>query len=62
MPFRRYRAWMRMRAAIAEIAAGSNLRRNAHAADFCDQAHFNKDFRQDSWRRAPSMALFRVRM
>lgn len=61
VPFRRYRAWMRMRTAIAEIAAGSNFTEAAHAAGFCDQAHFNKDFRR-TFGAAPSISLFRVRM
>lgn len=61
VPFRRYRAWMRMRAAIAEIAAGSSFTQAAHAAGFCDQAHFNKDFRR-TFGAAPSISLFRVRI
>lgn len=46
VPFRRYRAWQRMRAAIAEIVAGSSFTRAAHAAGFADQAHFAHDFRR----------------
>ncbi len=61
VPFRRYRAWMRMRAAIAEIAAGSSFTQAAHAAGFFDQAHFNRDFRR-TFGAAPSISLFRVRM
>lgn len=61
VPFRRYRAWMRMRAAIGEIAAGSNFTEAAHAAGFCDQAHFNKDFRR-TFGAAPSVSLFGVRI
>jgi AraC-like DNA-binding protein len=45
VPFRRYRAWARMRAAIAEIVAGANFTTAAHAAGFFDQAHFAHDFR-----------------
>lgn len=61
VPFRRYRAWMRMRAAIAEIAAGSRFTQAAHAAGFCDQAHFNNDFRR-TFGAAPSRSLFGIRM
>ena len=46
VPFRRYRAWCRMRAAISEAASGSNLTVAAHAAGFADQAHFSRAFRQ----------------
>ncbi|QJP14120.1 helix-turn-helix transcriptional regulator [Starkeya sp. ORNL1] len=61
VPFRRYRAWMRMRAAIAEIAAGSSFTQAAHAAGFFDQAHFNRDFRR-TFGAVPSISLYRVRM
>lgn len=46
VPFRRYRAWQRMRGAIAEIVRGSSFGRAAHAAGFADQAHFGHDFRR----------------
>ncbi|WP_238179900.1 helix-turn-helix domain-containing protein [Methylobacterium oxalidis] len=46
VPVRRYRAWLRMRAAIAEIVAGSNFTAAAHAAGFADQPHFAHDFRR----------------
>jgi AraC-like DNA-binding protein len=46
VPFRRYRAWTRMRRAIAEIADGANFTTAAHAAGFADQAHFAHDFRR----------------
>ncbi len=46
VPFRRYRAWHRMRAALREIVSGSNFTRAAHAAGFFDQAHFAHDFRR----------------
>ena len=46
MPFRRYRVWHRLRAAIREVAQGSNLTAAAHAAGFADQAHFTREFRR----------------
>lgn len=46
VPFRRYRAWQRMRAAIAEIVQGHSFTRSAHQAGFADQAHFAHDFRR----------------
>ncbi len=46
VPYRRYRAWIRMREAIREIVKGSNFTTAAHAAGFADQAHFAHDFRR----------------
>lgn len=46
VPFRRYRAWARMRRAIAEIVAGANFTTAAHATGFADQPHFARDFRR----------------
>ncbi len=46
VPFRRYRAWHRLRAAIREAAGGSSLTTAAHAAGFADQAHFTREFRR----------------
>jgi len=46
VPVRRYRAWLRMRRAIATIIAGANFTGAAHAAGFADQAHFANDFRR----------------
>ncbi len=46
VPFRRYRVWHRLRAAIREAAQGSNLTTAAHAAGFADQAHFTREFRR----------------
>lgn len=46
VPYRRYRAWMRMRRAIDAVIAGSNFTAAAHAAGFADQAHMAHDFRR----------------
>ncbi len=46
VPFRRYRAWHRLRAAIREVLQGSSYTAAAHAAGFADQAHFARDFRR----------------
>lgn len=46
VPFRRYRAWLRMRRAIGEIVAGANFTAASHAAGFADQAHLAHDFRR----------------
>lgn len=46
VPYRRYRAWQRMLAAIREIVAGANFTQAAHAAGYSDQAHFAHDFRR----------------
>ena len=46
VPFRRYRAWCRMRAAIRAVLDGGNLTAAAHTAGFADQAHFARDFRR----------------
>ncbi len=60
VPFRRYRAWQRMRAAIREIVSGSNFTTAAHAAGFSDQAHFAHDFRR-TFGAPASRSLSRVR-
>ena len=60
VPFRRYRAWHRMRAAIRGIVDGSNFTRAAHAAGFSDQAHFAHDFRR-TFGAPASRSLARVR-
>lgn len=46
VPFRRYRAWARMRRAIGAVIAGANFTGAAHWAGFADQAHFAHDFRR----------------
>jgi AraC-like DNA-binding protein len=46
VPFRRYRAWHRLRAAIREVVDGSSYTAAAHAAGFADQAHFAREFRR----------------
>lgn len=61
VPFRRYRAWHRMRAAIREIVSGNNFTRAAHAAGFFDQAHFAHDFRR-TFGAPATRSLSRVRV
>lgn len=60
VPFRRYRAWCRMRAAIRAVLGGGNLTAAAHAAGFSDQSHFARDFRRTFGAPAtPSLAKVR---
>lgn len=61
VPFRRYRAWQRMRSAIREIVRGSNFTTAAHAAGFSDQAHFAHDFRR-TFGAPASRSLTRIRV
>jgi AraC-like DNA-binding protein len=61
VPFRRYRAWQRMRAAIAEIVDGASFTQSAHAAGFFDQAHFAHDFRR-TFGAPASISLSKVRV
>jgi AraC-like DNA-binding protein len=61
VPFRRYRAWQRMRGAIAEVVRGSSFGRAAHLAGFADQAHFGHDFRR-TFGAAASRSLGKLRM
>ncbi|TWB56331.1 AraC-like DNA-binding protein [Nitrospirillum viridazoti] len=60
VPFRRYRAWLRMRRAIEEVARGASFTTAAHAAGFADQSHFTHDFRR-TFGAPPSASLLRVR-
>lgn len=60
VPFRRYRAWQRMRAAIRAIVDGTTFTRAAHVAGFTDQAHFAHDFRR-TFGAPASVSLSRVR-
>jgi AraC-like DNA-binding protein len=60
VPFRRYRAWARLRSAIREIVGGSSFTAAAHAAGFADQAHFAHTFRQ-TFGAPASGSLRRVR-
>ena len=60
VPFRRYRAWVRMRRAIAAVVAGANFTGAAHASGFADQAHFANDFRR-TFGAPASRSLLRIR-
>lgn len=47
VPYRRYRAWQRLRTAIASVVLeGKNYTIASHEAGYYDQAHFNRHFRQ----------------
>lgn len=56
VPFRRYRAWSRMRQALTCIVSGDNFTVAAHAAGFTDSAHFSHDFR-NTFGAPPSVSL-----
>lgn len=60
VPFRKYRSWQRLRAAIGEIVAGSTFTAAAYAAGFSDQAHFARTFR-NTFGAPASPSLHRVR-
>lgn len=59
VPFRRYRAWSRMRQALTRIVSGDNFTVAAHAAGFSDSAHFCHDFRK-TFGAVPSISLRRL--
>lgn len=44
-PFRRYRGWLRLMAAVMEVRGGASLTAAAHAAGFADLAHFSRSYR-----------------
>ncbi len=46
VPFRRYRAWNRLRTAWRTIVGGDNITTAAHDAGFFDSAHFSHEFRR----------------
>lgn len=60
VPFRRYRGWHRLRAAIREVVEGSTFAEAAHAAGFSDQAHFSREFRR-TFGAPPSPGLSMLR-
>lgn len=61
VPFRRYRAWQRLRTVIREVLFGRNLTTAAHVAGYFDQAHFNHHFRQ-TFGAAPGKSLTNIRI
>jgi AraC-like DNA-binding protein len=46
VPFRRYRTWARMGAALKAVRGGRSLTEAAHAAGFSSSAHFSSAFAQ----------------
>jgi AraC-like DNA-binding protein len=44
VPFRRYRSWARMGAALKAVRSGCSLTEAAHAAGFSSSAHFSSAF------------------
>jgi AraC-like DNA-binding protein len=62
VPFRRYRLWIRMGAAIRHLAAGASMTDSAMAAGFASSAHFSAAFRdmfglQPSWLQKARLVL-----
>ncbi len=53
VPFRRYRIWCRLGAAVRSVLAGGSLTVAAHAAGFSSSAHFSTAFR-DMFGLSPS--------
>ena len=45
IPFRSYRRWIRLLAAVELLATGATLTAAAHHAGFADSAHFSRTFR-----------------
>jgi AraC-like DNA-binding protein len=60
VPYRRYRSWHRLRAAIREIVNGSSFTTAAHTAGFADQSHFAHTFRR-TFGAPASPSLLRLR-
>ncbi len=60
VPFRRYRAWCRLRNAVREVVSGASLTVAAHHAGFADQSHFSRMFRT-TFGAPPSHTLSDVR-
>lgn len=46
VPYRRYRAWHKLRKAIKEVVNGETATNAAHTAGYYDQSHFNRDFQK----------------
>jgi AraC-like DNA-binding protein len=46
IPFRRYRTWLRLRAAVSQIARGASVTTAAHEAGFFDSAHLAREHRK----------------
>lgn len=61
LPFRSYRKWMRLVAAMEALAGGADLTRAAHLAGFSDSAHLSRTFRT-AFGLSPSDALREVEL
>jgi AraC-like DNA-binding protein len=59
VPFRRYRIWNRVRAAMKAALSGSNLTDSAMTAGFADSAHFAHNFR-DTFGVTPSYVFRKI--
>lgn len=59
MPLRSYRKWLRLIRGLEHVLAGMGLTDAAHSADFSDQAHFARTFKEMFGLR-PSEALNRI--
>lgn len=46
LPFRPYRLWLRLQAALRHLAEGVNLTTTAHLSGFSDSAHLSRSFKR----------------
>jgi len=61
MPLRRYRKWLHLMRSISVALKGESLSAAAHDAQFADQAHFTRTFKE-AFGVTPSLALSALRM
>lgn len=60
LPFRRYRLWARMGAAVRTMLAGESLTASAYAAGFSSSAHFSAAFREMFGMAPSALARFNL--